>query len=186
VLIVIIGCIYLLPLEWNLRFKNVVAIALLCVCLSIPFLFLLPESLYINPKEETLKRPIPLSLLYHSDINQAPLVELRKGKHIISFMSLSCRFCRKAAKRLRIMKEKHPELPIYLVLNGDSLKLHEFFLDTKASNLPFSIFNGAHEFLNLNNGASLPTIKWVQDTTVVRESNYMTLDEHDILKWLKQ
>ena len=100
-------------------------------------------------------------------------------------MSLSCGFCRKAAKRLRIMKEKHPELPFYIILNGDKSKLDDFFKDTKATNIDYSMFNGAAQFSKLNGGTTLPTIKWVQDTTVIRESNYLTLNEQEILAWIK-
>ena len=38
----------------------------------------------------------------------------------------------------------------------------------------------------MNGGYSFPTIKWVKDTTLVRESNYLTLNEKDILAWLKK
>jgi hypothetical protein len=48
------------------------------------------------------------------------------------------------------------------------------------------MFNGAQEFTLLNDGYTLPTIKWVVDTTVVRESNYLNLQEDEILSWLKE
>jgi hypothetical protein len=37
----------------------------------------------------------------------------------------------------------------------------------------------------MNGGYALPTIKWIKDTTVVKESNYINLDEKDILDWIK-
>ena len=172
----------------ELQFKLVKPVTFIICLLSllIPFLWLPPESIYIYEKEKPLHQPIPLSLLYHSSINKAPDTELRKGKHIISFMSLTCRFCRKAAKRLRIMKEKHPELPFYMVLNGDSTSLKEFFNDTRSSFIDYSVFNGAEQFSQMNGGYGLPTIKWVMDTTVIKESNYINLDEKDILDWLNE
>jgi hypothetical protein len=187
--LVLIGMILtLLFSSTELQFKYVkqTTFLLLLLSLSLPLIWLPPESIYIYEKENPLQKPIPLSLLYHSEINKVPAIELRKGKHIISFMSLTCRFCRKAAKRFRIMKEKHPELPIYLVLNGDSKNLPEFFEDTRAQFIDHSLFNGAEQFTQLNDGYSLPTIKWVQDTTVVRESNYLTIDENEILDWMKK
>ncbi len=171
----------------ELQFNYIKAVTIMSCLISllIPFLWLPPESIYIYEKEKPLHQPIPLSLLYHSSINKAPAIELRKGKHIISFMSLTCRFCRKAAKRLRIMKEKHPSLPFYMVLNGDSTRLKEFLNDTRSSIIEHSIFNGAEQFSQMNGGYALPTIKWIEDTTVVKESNYINLDEKDILDWIK-
>ena len=84
------------------------------------------------------------------------------------------------------MKEKHPELPFYMVLNGDSTSLKEFFNDTRSSFIDYSVFNGAEQFSQMNGGYGLPTIKWVMDTTVIKESNYINLDEKDILDWLNE
>lgn len=186
ILIVLILCLAINSFEFKFRFINLITAVLLLAGLLTPFLWLPPESIYVYDKEKPLAKPIPLSLLYHSEINKPPAIELRKGKHIISFMSLSCEFCRKAAKRMRIMKEKYPELPFYLILNGDSKNLPAFFEDTKAQNIAYSTFNGAEQFAQMNDGTSLPTIKWVIDTTVVRESNYFTLDENEILEWIKK
>jgi len=185
VLIATIICLAFNSFEFKFRFINLVTVLVLLACSLTPFLWLPPESIYVYDKETPLNRPIPLSLLYDSEINKPPAVELRKGKHIIVFMSLTCEFCRKAAKRLRIMKEKHPELPFYMILNGDKKKLPEFFQDTKAQNIDYSSFNGAEQFSMMNDGYSLPTIKWVSDTTVIRESNYLTLDENEILEWIR-
>ncbi|HOZ51779.1 MAG TPA: DoxX family protein [Chitinophagaceae bacterium] len=164
---------------------NLFTTIILLISALAPFIWLPPESIYLTQKDATIQKPISLSLLYQSKINKAPVIELRKGKHIISFMSLTCSFCRKAAKRLRIMKLKYPELPFFLILNGDPSKLDEFWKDTKANNIDFVMFNGATEFTMMNDGNSLPTIKWVNDTTVVRESNYLNLDENEILEWIK-
>lgn len=183
------GMIFLLSRhrsEWYFPYSTWAASIGLLVCLVFPVLWLLPESLYIHEKEPALNKPIPLSLLYTSKINTAPAVELRRGKHILAFMSLTCPFCRKAARRLGIMKRHYPELPIYLVLNGDKGRLDDFFSETQAFELPYTLFNGAPEFMEMNGGQSLPTIKWVKDTTVVRESNYMTIGEEEIKLWLKR
>jgi hypothetical protein len=83
------------------------------------------------------------------------------------------------------MKEKHPSLPFYMVLNGDSTSLKEFLNDTRSSIIEHSIFNGAEQFSQMNGGYALPTIKWIKDTIVVKESNYINLDEKDILDWIK-
>lgn len=171
---------------WQFRYKNYFIALALILTFFIPFICLPPESIYIQPKEKWTKEPLPLYLLYNSPLNKPPAIDLKKGKHVIAFMSLTCKFCRKAARRMHIMKSANPELPFYLVLNGDSKSLPEFLAETKASNIDYSMFNGVPDFLALNGSNNLPTIKWVQDTTVVRQSNYLTLDEHEILDWLNK
>ncbi len=185
-MLLVIGIIFFLQHEWTFRFATLAVVLLFLSCLLVPFLINPPESIYIYEKESDINEPLPLSMLYQSEINAPPKEELRKGKHVISFMSLTCEYCRKAAKRIRIMKNKHPELPFYLVLNGDSSMLKPFFEDTRLTNVPYSMFNGAEQFKTINGGTALPTIKWVKDTTLVRESNYITLDENEILKWLHE
>jgi hypothetical protein len=105
---------------------------------------------------------------------------------VIAFMSMTCEYCRKAAKRMHIMKEKNPSLPFYIILNGDSSKLDDFLNDTRATNIDFSIFNGVEQFITLADGHTLPKIRWVEDTTVYKEPNYITMDEEAIEKWLKK
>jgi uncharacterized membrane protein YphA (DoxX/SURF4 family) len=185
-MIVILAVMQFIQYEWNFKWKNLLTIFLLLGSILIPILFSPPESIYLAEKEPILNKPIPLSLLYHSNNNKAPIKELRKGKHVIAFMSMTCEYCRKAAKRMRIMKEKNPSLPFYIILNGDSSKLNEFFDDTRAKNIDFSIFNGVAQFTTLADGHALPKIRLVNDTTVYKEPNYITMDEKAIETWLKK
>ena len=102
------------------------------------------------------------------------------------FLSLSCTYCKKAAQRFRVMKNKKPNLPVYAIMNGSPDELKAFIAETRMDNIPYTLFNGAAEFAELNGGPSLPTVKWVKDTTVVREPNYITVTEKEISEWLTQ
>ncbi len=185
-MLIVIGIIYFLQHEFRFKYCGLIVTILLLLSIAFPIWQNPPESIYIYEKEKDINAPLPLSMLYHSENNAPPKTELRKGKHVIAFMSLTCEYCRKAAKRMRIMKEKHPELPFYVILNGDSASLKPFFDDTKMTNIDYSMFNGVEQFTALNRGTALPTIKWVNDTILIRESNYITLDENEILTWMKE
>lgn len=84
------------------------------------------------------------------------------------------------------MKAKEPNMPVYAIMNGSPDELKGFIAETRMDNIPYTLFNGAADFAALNDGPSLPTVKWVKDTTVVREPNYITVTENDISAWLKQ
>jgi uncharacterized membrane protein YphA (DoxX/SURF4 family)/peroxiredoxin len=184
---VLIGLLLLLRsirFSWTFeRVKPVLWVSLI-VCLLVPFIMSAPESIYIHPEAKTIRKPIPLSLLYTSTANQAPSIELRKGKHVLVFLSLSCTYCKKAAQRFRVMKAKYPELPVYAIMNGSPSELKGFIAETRMDNVPYTLFNGADDFSAMNGSTSLPTVKFVSDTTVVREVNYITVTENDILTWL--
>jgi hypothetical protein len=82
-----------------------------------------------------LNYKLDLDILYKDKNNKPPQVELRKGKWVIAFMSLTCPHCRIDAKKLHIMKLKNPALPIHMVLNGKDKNLKAFFDDTRANNV---------------------------------------------------
>lgn len=183
----LIGILWILRtirFSWTFNYVKPVLIGAFLVCLLVPFVMSPPDSIYLNDPDPQLNRAIPLSLLYEK-APIPPKVELRKGKHILLFLSLSCTFCKKAAERMRVMKAKNPSIPFYAIMNGRAEELNAFIAETRMNNIPYTLFNGADNFTTLNGSYSLPTIKWVNDTTVVRESNYITLKESEILRWLK-
>ncbi|GIV26813.1 MAG: protein tlpB [Bacteroidia bacterium] len=135
---------------------------------------------YLVKKEDIY--PLELDTLFkYAKIHQPPQ-ELKKGKHIIAFMSLTCPHCRIAAKKMRLMKERNPNLPFYFVLNGEEADLQKFFNDTKATNIPYCMLLGK-PFVYLA-GLNLPSIYLVQNDTVISRVNYIALQQNEIEKWL--
>lgn len=137
---------------------------------------------YLTKHEDYYK--LELDTLYkYAKINTPPK-SLSKGKHIIAFMSATCPHCRIAAKKIKIMKEKNPEIPIYLVLNGEEKNFKAFFEDTKATNIPYCNLNGKG-FVYLG-GLQLPAIFLVNNSMVENQVDYMHLDQEQIENWLKK
>lgn len=137
---------------------------------------------YLSKKEDSFKLELD-SVYAHAKIHTPPK-SLSSGKHIIAFMSMTCPHCRIAAKKLRLMKEKNSDLPIYLILNGNYNKIQPFFDDTKARNIDYCILNG-RPFVYLA-GLEMPAIFMVNNSIVENWVNYMQLDQTEIEKWLKK
>lgn len=135
---------------------------------------------YLTKKEDHFKLELD-SLYKYAKIHPAPK-SLSEGKHIIAFMSMTCPHCRIAAKKMRLMKENNPNIPMYLVLNGDYKKIQPFFDDTKARNIEYSILNGS-SFIYLA-GLQMPMIYMVNNSVVENYVTYMELDQTEIEKWL--
>jgi uncharacterized membrane protein YphA (DoxX/SURF4 family) len=186
ILLAVIYILHFIKTEWRIPYDRWIVLGLFATCLSIPFIASIPDCFYLYDKPKLEHNPIPLSLLYHSPNNKAPEMELRKGKHIIAFMSLTCEHCRKAAKKIRIMNEKHPEIPFYFVLNGDSSNVEDFFEDTKSQQIPHSLFNGVEQFVAMAGNKGVPSIKWMEDTIEIKHTNYIILKDKDVLAWLKK
>ena len=138
------------------------------------------SSSYLVKKEDQFY--LELDSLYKNAKVNVPPAKLRSGKHLIAFMSMSCGHCRIAAKKMRIMKEKNPDLPIYFVLNGDTDKLKPFFDDTRAKNIDYCVLNGK-SFVYLA-GLNMPAIYLVNNSVVEHWINYLELDQAEVEKWL--
>ncbi len=160
----------------------------------LPFVFSLVMPFILNPvaldySEAYLNKPennfkLELDSLYNNATLSIPPKTLSKGKHVIAFMSLTCPHCRIAAKKIRILHERNPEISFYFVLNGDNEKLKPFFEDTKTEAMPHCILNGRN-FVYLA-GANLPCIYLINNSTVENSVNYIDLDEQELKNWLKK
>ena len=159
---------------------------LLITSIALPFI-LNPVRLdyseaYLNKPEKNFK--LPLDTLYNNALLNTPPKELSKGKHILSFMSLTCSHCRIAAKKIHILNEKNPAIPFYMILNGKPGDLARFFEDTHTENVPYCMLKGSH-FIYLA-GLTLPTIYLVNNSVVETEVDYIILDQEEIEKWLNK
>ncbi|NCX96604.1 MAG: hypothetical protein EBX41_09420 [Chitinophagia bacterium] len=131
------------------------------------------------------KRPINLDLLYK--YSPTPAVDLRKGKQIIAFMSLTCPHCKKAAYLLHIIHKQHPDYPLYMVLDGAPEHKNAFFSETHAEDVPYLLYRHTEEFVDMA-GSGVPSIYWFKDGQAVLKSEYAyyQLDPSYMGKWLKQ
>ena len=167
-------------------YKNAEWIAALggMAALVIPFLFF-PMSQ--DTKPHAANETINLEPLYHSESasNQPPPVDLRKGKHIVAFMSLTCPHCKKAAFLLQVIHRQHPGFPIFMVLNGHPDLKEDFFKESRAQSVPHILFRGPDEFMSMA-GPSVPAIFWINNSVIEFKSNYQQMDPGFMEEWLRK
>ncbi len=164
------------------KYQEYICIFVTAIAFSTPFLM---RFIYIGTDPEKVGKSINLDPLYQ--YSPAPTLELRKGKHIIAFMSLTCPHCKKAAYLLQIIHHEHPDYPIYLVLDGPDTYLKKFFDETHAENVPYIYYRHEDDFMKMA-GTSVPSILWVNNDTVVYKSTYAyyQLDPKFMGKWLSE
>jgi uncharacterized membrane protein YphA (DoxX/SURF4 family) len=137
---------------------------------------------YLNKPENNFK--LELDTLYNNAYETTPPKTLSQGKHVLAFMSLSCQHCRIAAKKIRLIHEKNPDIHFYFILNGEKEKMKWFYLDTKTEDIPYTMLR-ARPFIYLA-GTNLPTLYLVNNSTVEHWVNYIELDQTEIEKWLTE
>ncbi|MCB0700120.1 MAG: hypothetical protein H6551_04720 [Chitinophagales bacterium] len=180
----ILATLLLLKFHDGLKGKiaHIISIVLLLGVTSVPFFYYpIPSAAPSFLKDD--KYEIDLSALYKAERPHIPDVDLRKGKHIIAFMSLTCPHCKIAAYKMQLMKRDNPNISMFMVLNGDSTDMQQFWDKTKAEDLPHEILLG-QDFVSLS-GLRLPAIYWVDDSWVVAKSDYITLNQQEIENWIE-
>jgi uncharacterized membrane protein YphA (DoxX/SURF4 family) len=186
VMIAVAALIYLLSPGWTTRY-HALAVSLALVSLTtLPFLLNPVDYTYTsNNLDEKVNYPLELNLLFEPEDSskvEIPSVELRKGKHIVAFLSLSCSHCRIAAKKFRLIRKNNPDIPVYFVLNGDKADYPAFIEDTGADNIPYSYCLGK-SFVQLSS-AHLPRIYFLDNSIVVKKVDYFELNQYNIEHWL--
>jgi hypothetical protein len=186
VMLVIFGVLYKYHNGWDNKFATILLWISLIASLSLPFIWNPVEldysESYLNKPEDNFE--IPLDTLYnHATLNAVPKT-LSTGKHVIVFMSLTCPHCRIAAKKIKVIHQRNPEIPFYFVLNGDTSKLKPFYEDTHTENIPNCMLLG-RPFVYLA-GTDMPAIYLVNNSVVEHVVSYLSLDQTELEEWLKE
>jgi hypothetical protein len=157
--------------------QELVAVCAGMFAIAMPFIVNVPNN---SAAPTAYKKAIDLSPLYAQ--SPAPNVDLRHGKHIVSFMSLYCQHCKKAAYLQQIIYKSHPGIPMYFVLNGHESQLKQFFEETHAEQVPHLFFTNTDAFLGMA-GSSVPSIYWINNGVIEYASTYYQLDPAQMEKW---
>ncbi len=163
------------------KYSEVFLIPVAMLALVTPFLLNMMSD---TSAPVAYKRQIDLNLLYKYP--EHPDVELRQGKHIVAFMSLTCPHCKKAAYLLQIIHREHPDYPIYMVLDGNLVHKKAFFDETHAIDVPHLLYYHTDEFVKMAGNEGVPAIYWINNGATEYKSQYAyyQLDPKYMKDWL--
>lgn len=162
--------------------QHLLAIIVTALTIALPF--------FIFPANKPVK--LPLSVLYRPDQLEMPKLELRAGKHIVCFLSLTCSHCRDAATKIHQIKADNPAIPFYFFFpdeDNDTLKawkLKDFMSTTHDTDIPYS-FVPYKTFVDMVKAAGedgVPTMLWMQDSTIIRKMEVPDIHQKEIEQWL--
>jgi hypothetical protein len=187
VMIALSAPIYFMNKGWRIRYNTMMLSFTSLTFIAIPFVFNPVDYTYTsNNLDEEVNYPLELNALFAPEDStkvEIPSVDLRKGKHVLAFMSLKCPHCRVAAKKFRLIKNNNPKIPMYFVLNGDKKDLNAFLEDTNIENIPYSFALGK-AFVQLS-GTTLPKIYYIENKIVYKKVDYYELNQYQIEAWLE-
>lgn len=186
--ILILICLIMLK-HSNDHFNKFKSIKFYLLLISITSVFIF-NAVDFNYSKNYLNKPydnftLNIDTLYktNSDKFDPPKVDVRKGKHIISFLSASCQHCKIAAQKMKIIKKKNPSIPIYLFINGEDKDIQLFIKKTECNNIVYTKLNNPF-FVSIA-GVHLPVIYYLNNTVVEKQVDYFTLEQYHIENWLK-
>jgi uncharacterized membrane protein YphA (DoxX/SURF4 family) len=160
--------------------RPLMALAVGLAALAVPFI---ANPMNIGSSPKVVNEPLDMNVLYEAG-TPPPAVELREGKHVVAFMSLTCPHCRKAAYLLQLIHRQHPDISIFLVLTGPEEFEEDFFKETQARPVPHMFFRETEAFARMA-GPAIPAIYWVNNSVIERKANYFQLDPAKIRDWLQ-
>lgn len=179
VLMVLLGMIWKDARASSNKKSNWLATAVIAACIATIY-FLFPFQ----------TKNLLLQKVYEDTTVTAPQTDLRKGKHFVAFLSLTCPHCMVAAEELTEMKKANPQFPIYVLMGNikdDSTRnglLENFVKESNFSGLPYS-FVDQRLFIELS-GGHVPSLYWINNTKIERKPSISDINAKELELWLKQ
>ncbi len=102
---------------------------------------------------------------------------------VLAFLSMSCEHCKGAAKRLQKINEEDKSLPIFIVLNGDSMLADSFINEYKLNAISTTMLFG-NDFINLA-GVELPRLFLIRKDTIQNVISTRDLNTNRLQNWMK-
>lgn len=177
--------VYFIYEGWKIKYNSLLLCSVGVTLILTPFIINPIDYNYTsNNLDEKVNYPLALNLLFQPEDSskvEIPKVDIRKGNHVVAFLSLKCPHCKIAAKKFRLIKKNNPQISIYFILNGQKSDYYNFIEETKADNIPYSFCLGK-TFVKLAS-FRLPRIYYLNNGIVLRKVDYLELNQYEIEAW---
>ncbi len=120
------------------------------------------------------------------ELDNVKALNLNKGKKIVCWYSTSCKYCKRTAKKLDIIIERHnlDRNSFIQIFGGKEKPLTEFYKQTDSKPLQHTFIH-VIPFLNTTHG-NMPVIFLLDNGKIVKLYKMTTIDEGFIVSFLNQ
>jgi len=163
---------------WAMIALGVVAFAVIMVINT-------PNYLYTIIYKDNI--PVNIPVYESALLNSGKESAFTNGKQIICLYSTKCIYCKRTALKLHLIL-KNNQLPedqvkaIFWSGTPDSV-IQNFFSEQKIPELEYTTFR-VDSFLNITSG-SMPVLLFSDHGTIVQKANYISLNEKEVVGFLK-
>jgi len=165
---------------FKIRFQKFIFVISLLICFVLPVSLSPPDSFYFKTEKKLTN--------YNSEYLQEFLDQnssLQEGKRIISFFGTSCRYCKLATKKIKVIIEKSNQKNLFsYVFWGSENSIQKFIDKTNSANLAYKILEGTR-FLKITNG-KLPLILVLENGKVKDSFGYRDINDNKIIEFIKK
>lgn len=166
------------------RFYAAVKYFLLLIALVLPLLLALPDALYLKlySYRTSVNSDKFQSIIVQSEDNP---YDLAGQKKILCFYSPGCKFCKLAARKLSVIRQKYqiPKDQIVNVFFGREESIQQFYEPKGISQVPYH-FIPAADFIDITKG-KMPVVMLVEDGEILVKFRYRSIDEKKIAEFVK-
>lgn len=165
----------------DFKFKGLAATVLYFSALVVPFIISPPDVFVkgqFNPAEHN--QSALDAAISNGDIPS----RFTKGRKLLSFYSMKCKYCKMSSERISaiVSKGEIDRSQVNIVFGGSAGNAIDFFEETNSQVFEFSRLP-AGPFLNITKG-KMPLTLLIQDGKVISQMNYKTIDEKEIVEFL--
>lgn len=154
-------------------------------CLAAPFVINNISETTVNVRDkEALNFHLDIgSIADSSNVKQVSL--LKKGKHIIGFLSYACTHCRMAAAKAQAIRSNNSTLPISFIMAGNLVNKEIFFKQSMSYAVPY-IHITDDAFLRIT-GGEFPVFYFLENDTVkLRRFGHIELNQAEMEEWMSK
>jgi uncharacterized membrane protein YphA (DoxX/SURF4 family) len=153
--------------------------------ISAPFIANKIDVNFANFDQNKTNYSPPLHLLKDIKDNNQNDIDLKSGKRILAFLSIKCKHCNYTAKKLSIIKKQNPNLPIFLIINGEKQELNSFITKNAAENLSYTFYKGKETLIQIA-GPNAPVIMLLNNGVVEFKPSYKELSDKNLTDWFNK
>ncbi len=184
--IIILGLsilLYYKNISWCFRLSKIIFILLLLLSFSIPVILMPPDFLFQKRFSNNYAKEFDISLIENKEYNN-PKIEFSKGKKIICFFSMKCKYCKLAAKKISIISDKiEYENDILYIFYGKEENISSFWEESQSKKFPYLVIP-FDDFFKIS-GSRVPSIFYTENGKMIKNIGYRSINQKEIENFLK-